>query len=257
MKTLKVILIVTFLVAIFASVSIVSAATSMEGTATGYWSTTNPAPGTQVTLTVNFESGSSDTIYLIGVGVHGDWMSADGFYGPNLSEDPVAVETGGLYSTKIILAIPASASIGEHSYYIGIDGYDQNGDSFSWDSSSYTVTFAPASNPTSTNSGGNSGGNTNTGNTGGVNNLLVYVAVIAVVAVLAIVLAIVIVKRKSHKTPTVTPEAEYAPTFAPAETPKTEQKPKREPEPEPEPETQEAPSEEPEEQPSNDKDFNI
>ncbi|HSV50017.1 MAG TPA: hypothetical protein VLH35_06840 [Candidatus Acidoferrales bacterium] len=247
MKALKLAIVISLL-AIFASVSIVSAATTMEGTAIGYWSTAEPSLGSRVTLTVNFESSSSQTLYIYAIGVHGDWMEDGRFYGPDLSDDPEVVETGGLCVKEITLDIPTSAGLGSHSYYIGIDGMNEAGDTFSWDSSTYPITFALSSNPTPTNTG--SSGGPNTGSTGGLSNILVYAAVIAVVAVVAIIIAILLVKKsgKKHVEPveSSTPEPTYV---APSQSPMLEQKPDTEPEPEPEPE-------EPTQKP-NEKDFTI
>jgi flagellar basal body-associated protein FliL len=247
-KTLKLAIVISLLV-IFASVSIVSAASTMEGTAIGYWSTAEPSPGSRVTLTVNFQSSSSQTLYIYAIGVHGDWMEDGRFYGPDLSDDPEVVETGGLCVKEITLDIPASASLGSHSYYIGIDGMNEDGDTFSWDSSGHSVTFAVSSNPTPTNSG-SSGDPSNTGSTGGFSNILVYVAVIAVVAVVAILIAVLLVKKsgKKHAEPveSSTPEPTFVP---PPQSPKPEQKPDTETEPETE-------SEEPTQKPD-EKDFTI
>jgi hypothetical protein len=253
-KTLKLALIVSFIVVMFASVSIVSAA-AMEGTAVGYWSVTHPTPGRQVTLTVTFDSSSTQTLYLYAIGVHGDWMESGRFYGPDLSDDPVPVAPGQPYSAKIILDIPVTASLGEHEYYIGVDGVKENGESFSWDSPTYTVTFDVSSAPTPT--GQPNSGSTNPPTDGGLNNMLVYVAVIAVVAVVAIVLAIFIVKRSGKKpdapAESFPPESTFVP---PPASPKPEQKPKAEPMPDPEPEP--APElTEPEDTEPESKDFTI
>lgn len=254
MKTLKVALMASLLIVIFASVSIVSAAT-MQGTATGYWSVAKPSPGTQVTVTVNFQSSSSTTLYVYAVGIHGDWMESGRFAGPDYSDNPQVVQTNGLIAPQIVLQIPASANLGSHSYYIGIDGVDENGDSFSWDSPNYNIEFAVATNPTPTNSA-TSGGNNNTGDSGS-NSLLVYVAVITVVAVVAILLAILLVKKSGKKrappVESAAPEPSYIP---PPQSPKPEQKTQPKPAPEPEPEPESEPEAEPEEK-SNNKDFTI
>jgi len=233
-KTLKLAIIVSFLSVLFASVSIVSAAT-MEGTAVAFWSVTYPAPGTQVSLTVTFESGSSETLYLYAIGVHGDWMEAGRFYGPDLSDDPVPIASGQSYTTKIILDIPITAGLGEHEYYIGVDGVKANGESFSWDSSTYTVKFAMNSGPTPTSQSNT--GSTNQPSDSGLNNILIYAAVIVVVAVVAVLLAVLIVKKSGKK-----PDA-HVDSFVsdsndgqPPESPAPEQKPTAEPAPTPEPE---------------------
>lgn len=261
MKTLKVALMVSLLIVIFASVSIVSAATStMQGTATGYWSVAKPSPGSYVTVTINFQSSSSSTLYVYAIGLHGDWMANDQFAGRDYSSSPEVVQTNGLIAPSISLQIPASASLGTHSYYIGIDGVDADGNNFSWDSSNYNIEFGVATNPTPTNGGTTGPGNTNT-NDNGSNNLLIYVAVIAVVAVVAILLAMLVVKKSGKKrappVESAAPEPSYVP---PPESPKpekkTKSKPEPTPEPEPEPEPEMAPEAEPEEKPNN-KDFTI
>jgi hypothetical protein len=256
-KTLKVALMASLLIFIFTSVSIASAASStMQGTATGYWSVANPSPGSYVTVTINFQSSSSSTLYVYAIGLHGDWMENDQFAGRDYSSSPEVVQTNGLIAPSVSLQIPASAHLGSHTYYIGIDGVDADGNNFSWDSSTYNIDFAVATNPTPTN-GATTGPNSSSTNDSGSSNLLVYVAVIAVVAVVAILIAMLVVKKSGKKralpVESTVPEPSYV---SPPESPKPEQKPVTKPEPESEPEPEPEPEAEPEEKPNN-KDFTI
>lgn len=256
-KTLKLAVIVSLLTVMLASFSVVSAG-PMEGTAVAFWSVAYPTPGTQVSLTVTFESGSSQKLYLYAIGIHGDWMEAGRFYGPDLSDDPVPIAPGQSYTTKIILDIPITAGLGQHEYYIGVDGVKENGESFSWDSSNYAVTFDMDSDPTPTSQSNT--GTTNQPSDGSLNNILIYAAVIVVVAIVAVLLAVLIVKKFGKKPGTgadsfaaessyVQPPPPESPTLE--EKPAAEHAPAMEPEPEPELTSTESKDTEPE------KDFTI
>lgn len=195
-KTSKVAFIVSFLMVILVSLGSVSAAnTTISATANAFWSPT-PTPGSLVELTVNFESSNAVTIYLYRIGIHVDWQAEGQYYTLDLSDNPKAVEGGGLYSTKVTITVPATASIGPHTYMIAVDGFDNNGDSFTWDSASYSITVQDSTTTTTTPTSTN---NSTSRNGAGIDSLLIYIAVIAGVAVIAVLLAIFIVKRTNKK----------------------------------------------------------
>ncbi len=223
MKTLKVAIIVSFLIVIFASVSIASAATTtISATGTLFWSEA-PSPGKAVEVTINFQSASSLQLSLYRIGIHADWQESGQYYTKDLSSDPQIVEANGIYPTKVTITIPATASVGAHTFKIAVDGFDADGNQFNWDSADQTVNVVSPGSTTDPNSGPT--GSPDNPSNGAIDPLIIYIAVIAVVAVAAVLVAILVVKRKSK--PNATSAAPYAPepdSNPPPETPKPEDK---------------------------------
>ena len=230
MKTINLVLIVTLFIVIFASASIVTAESiNISATAQAFWDKT-PTPGAIATITINFQSAQSTQLYLYRIGLHADWQDSGQYYTLSFADDPKIVEANGLYSTKVTITVPSTVAVGQHSFTVAVDGYDSSGNTFSWDSSSFTVNVAStASSPTPSS---NSNGNGNSGTSAfSLDSLVIYVVVIAVVAVVAILVAVLFVKRKKKAvtTPVVSePEPISSP---PAESPKPEEKgPEQKPE---------------------------
>lgn len=222
MKTINLVLIVTFLIVIFASASIVTAESiTISATAQAFWDKT-PTPGSIATITINFQSAQSTALYLYRIGIHADWQDSGQYYTLSFADDPKIVEANGLYSTKVTITVPSTVAVGQHTFTVAVDGYDSSGNTFSWDSSSFTVkveSSASSPNPSST-----SNGNGNSGTSFEIDSLVIYLVVIVVVAVVAILVAVLFVKRKKKAltTPVVTePEPISSP---PTESPKPEDK---------------------------------
>lgn len=219
MKTPKVAVIVTILAVVFLSIGVVSAALSAsDATITAQLIPQTPKPGNAVTVIVTFQSHVSQELQILRYGVHGDWMaSADAFEGPNLSSEPVTVEANGQYSGQFLIVIPTTASIGSHTYYVGVDGVDASGQVFSLNSAEATVQVdASSSTPTVGPSGG--GG----GQTAALPDWALYLIVVAVV-VIVVVIVFIVLKRNKRK-PTATAPAAVQPTANPSESPKPEEK---------------------------------
>jgi hypothetical protein len=221
-KTLKVTIIVTFLMAIFVSASIASAATTtISATGTIFWSS-SPSPGKTVEVTINFQSASSSQLSLYRIGIHADWQESGQYYTQDLSSDPQLVEANGIYPTKVTIAIPVTASVGTHTLTIAVDGFDADGNQFNWDSADQTVEVVSSgstANPTSSSSG-----NPDT-SSGSIDPIIIYIAVIAAVAVIAILLAVVVVKRKKNGTASSVAPSGTQPADNPSpEAPKPEDK---------------------------------
>jgi hypothetical protein len=66
-------------------------------------------------------------------------MPEGAFYSHDLSATPVTIPSNGSYTFDIMSAsVPSNVTAGLHSYFVGIDGL-QNNISFSWDSSPATI----------------------------------------------------------------------------------------------------------------------
>jgi preprotein translocase subunit SecG len=219
MKTQKVAVILTILAVVFLSIGVVSAALSAsDATITAQLSNPTPKPGNAVTVIVIFQSHVSQQLQILRYGIHADWMaSADDFEGPNLSSNPVTVEANGQYNGSFLIVIPTTASIGSHTYYVGVDGVDASGQVFALNSAEATVQVVASSNtPTAGPSG--SGG----GQTPALPDWAPYLIVVAVV-VIVVIIAFIVLKRNKRKT-TATAPASAQTTSNPSESPKPEEK---------------------------------
>jgi Na+-transporting methylmalonyl-CoA/oxaloacetate decarboxylase gamma subunit len=220
LKILRVATVVTFFVIVFFSINIVSALQSNEASVNTLWSEAAPRPGDTETVTITFQSNTAEELQIFYIGIHGDWMPADRFYGQNLSEDPVTVSGMGTYiSQPFAVPIPSDASIGSHTYFIGIDGVSRTGDSFSWDSATATITIVSSTpnTPTITPSASPGGGQT-----AGSQEWLLYLAIITIVVVVVIIIIVVMMRRKrAHTSPATEPVVNQ-------QKPEPEEKPKPE-----------------------------
>ena len=123
------------------NVGLVSALEDENISITPSWSKATPSQGDSVTVTLRLTSTSSEQIRIYRVGLHFDWMAEGSYFTLDLTSDPVTVPSQGLQIfDSLAIQIPADASIGSHSYYVAIDGAEAPYyESFSWDSSSFTV----------------------------------------------------------------------------------------------------------------------
>jgi parallel beta-helix repeat protein len=106
------------------------------------WSSQTHYPGSNETVTVFLKSNYPETLTIFNVGLHFDWMVADSFYGLDLSGDPVTILSYGNHTFEPInFLIPDNASVGTHSYYVGVDGLQGTIQPtvFSWDSQTLTL----------------------------------------------------------------------------------------------------------------------
>jgi len=142
MKGFPLVLIAIFIsiICIF-NVCLVSALEEGDISVTPSWSKSTPSQGDSVTVTLRLTSTSSEQIRIYRVGLHFDWMAEGSFFTLDLTGDPVTVPSQGLQIfDALAIQIPAEVSVGSHSYYVAIDGAEAPYyDSFSWDSSSFTV----------------------------------------------------------------------------------------------------------------------
>jgi hypothetical protein len=129
-KTINIASIVTVLAVVFLSIGLVSALSSSDAVIHATLSNPTPKAGDMVLVTVTFQSNVAQELKIYAVGVHADWMEATQLYGPNLSSDPATVQANGVYSTQFSLPIPSSASVGTHTFTVGVDGLDASNNAF-------------------------------------------------------------------------------------------------------------------------------
>lgn len=129
------------------NVGLVSALEEGDIAITPSWSKSTPSQGDSITVTLRLTSTSSEQIRIYRVGLHFDWMPEGSFFTLDLIDDPVTVPSQGLHIfDSLAIQIPADVSIGSHSYYVAIDGAEAPyQDSFSWDSSQFTVQILESS----------------------------------------------------------------------------------------------------------------
>jgi hypothetical protein len=107
-----------------------------DGAVTVNFSDETPAQGSNIVINVLFTNLASTEIEVLRFGLHFDWMDSTQFVGPNLSDNPLTVPAGGSYTfSTIVLDIPSDVSVGSHSYFVGMDAFEEGqSESFSWDS---------------------------------------------------------------------------------------------------------------------------
>jgi flagellar basal body-associated protein FliL len=221
MKSLKitlVTLIVACIVVVFVSSNIVAAFSSSDVTVDTRFSSDALRIGQLLDARIIFYSNTQQ-VKIQRIGFQFDFNDINYFYGPDLSGNPVTVAANSSYTTDpILFYLPANATPGLHTYYVGVEGLDASGNSFSWDSSNQTITVisggGTTTTPTPTVTATPSGG----GGTAAPQNWTMYIVVIAVVAIAVAVVFIFMEVRKKPKKPA--PVAE-SPT-PPAESPKPE-----------------------------------
>lgn len=217
MKKLYTVLLVTFFIVTFVSVGVASADTvSISATGQAFWAT-QPSLGSVVNVTINFQSSSSQELYLYRIGIHTSWQAPGYYYSKDYSNDPQVVAANGLYSVTVPISIPLNATVGQNTLTISADGYTSDGNVFNWDSATQNfnvVAVAPTVSPTS-NQNGNGGASSP-----GINDIILYGAVIAVVVVVVILLAVIMMKRRGKA-----PAAKASYTPEPVSSPPPQQAP--------------------------------
>jgi len=139
MKRIGAPLLISLILTISIFVGVTSALSASDAAVMGHISNSSPKPGDAIFVTVTFQSYSDDPLRVLRVGFHGDWMGDQEFQGPNLMSNPVTVEAKGSYSTQFLIIVPSQVSVGSHNYIVGVDGSDQLGNTYSWESSQYTL----------------------------------------------------------------------------------------------------------------------
>ena len=121
--------------------SLVFALNPDEASVSMFWSSQTVCPGDTVSVRITLKSNYAEQLKIYYIGIHFDWMDPDGFYGSDLSDNPVIVPSYGTYIfDAIAVQIPLNVTAGSHSYFVGIDGTEGvSFSSFSWDSPASTV----------------------------------------------------------------------------------------------------------------------
>jgi preprotein translocase subunit SecG len=216
-KTVHIVSIVTVLAVVFLSIGLVSALSSSDVVIHASLSNPTPRAGDMVLVSVTFQSNVAQELKIYAIGVHADWMDATQLYGPNLSSDPQTVEANGVYSTQFSLPIPSSASVGTHTFTIGVDGLDASGNAFSLDSAQSQVQVLDASSSTGP-------GTTNPNGQTGTSDWLPYLVVAAAAVVVVVLVLLVMMRSRKGRKPAVQSSSE-APVSPEPEAPKPDHKP--------------------------------
>ena len=99
------------------------------------WSSETLYRGSSVIVNILFISDCAEELTIYCVGLHFDWMAPDTFVGRDLSDAPVTISSYGSYTfDPMTISIPETASVGTHSYFVGINGIQGEFTEFSWDS---------------------------------------------------------------------------------------------------------------------------
>jgi hypothetical protein len=208
-KTLQITLITTCVLMMFVFSGVVSAISQSDLTVRPIPSTNEAAPGQTINIRVFLTNNAANSVTIDYVGIHFDWMPSDGFYGYDLSDSPVTIEAG--QSTPfgpISVAVSSTATAGEHTYFVGIEGVEGSSSSFSWDSPTSTLVVTgsnvnPSSNPSQT--------STTDGSSSSLPTNLLLDIVLIVVIVVVVVFMLVFLKRGKNKPASAEP-AEEQPT---------------------------------------------
>ena len=144
MRCFRLVLIVTSLsiiCALFSGVSSVVFALNQDAARVSVaWSTKTPYQGSNPIVTVFFINDSPETLTIDYFGLNFDWMDSKSFVGFDLSDDPVFIPAyGNQYFPPVTVQIPEDASLGPHSYFVGIDGVQNESTDFSWSSPIITL----------------------------------------------------------------------------------------------------------------------
>ena len=140
MRKLQVAFVLSFIVIILSSAGFVSALNTSDASATVYLSSETFRPNETIAFRITFTSNTDQQIIVQRIGIHFDWMGEDVFSGKDLSSSPQTIPGYGNYtSDPIISQIPFNASVGSHTYYVGVDGLDVSGN-FTWNGPEPNVT---------------------------------------------------------------------------------------------------------------------
>jgi hypothetical protein len=96
-------------------------------------------PAHSMIASIYIKNSNSDILTIQYVGVQFDWMASDQFFGFDLSYEPIVLAPSvEQFLDQISIFVPEDATLGEHSYFVGIDGLEGE-EAFSWDSQIFTL----------------------------------------------------------------------------------------------------------------------
>lgn len=103
------------------------------------WSPNILYRGITATANVLFINDSPEEITIYYFGLHFDWMESDNFIGYDLSTEPVTIPSSqGTTFTPVTVKVPLNATIGPHTYFVGVDGVKGESADFIWNSTIFT-----------------------------------------------------------------------------------------------------------------------
>jgi hypothetical protein len=196
MKTIQVTLIATIIIACFVCGGLVNAQSTQPDyvSVVVFLSLPRIQPLQTENATIIVYNNSTQDISLSAVGIHFDWMDKDSVHGYDLTGMNITIQAGGnTYFPPISTQIPLNATVGNHTYYIAVDGM-QGSNSFSYASPPlkmeiyYNNIQTPTPIPTQTANPAGQGG-----------DVLLYVAGIAVVAVIALFIVLIVLRTKKRR----------------------------------------------------------
>ncbi|MCW4001021.1 MAG: hypothetical protein NWE93_12360 [Candidatus Bathyarchaeota archaeon] len=189
MKPRYIALAISLVAVICISSGLAAAVSQSDLTTLTSWSKDPMPAGNSVIVTITVQSNTDEQLQIYYFGVHFDWMAADTFAGQNLQSNPVTIPSHGSYQfTPSIINIPNGTSIGSHTYFIGIDGEDSDGNPFSWNSQEATIQVVASSTT--------SGGPDNHQNGDNSADWTLGIAVIAATAIVMVVIILIVLRRK-------------------------------------------------------------
>jgi len=96
-----------------------------DATVTVTFSNETPAQGSVIVINVLFTNLGTEDLEVNYFGINFDWMESTRFAGLNLSENPEIISTGETHTfSPISVEIPSDVSIGSHSYFVGLNGFE-------------------------------------------------------------------------------------------------------------------------------------
>ena len=99
----------------------------------------NAYAGGTILASIYLKNNSPDILTIQKVGIQFDWMPLDQFLGYDLSDKPIVIiPSADQFVDTIPIILPENVTLGEHSYFVGINGLNSTGD-FTWDSQTFTL----------------------------------------------------------------------------------------------------------------------
>jgi hypothetical protein len=202
-KAHKIILIVSFVLAIFVFSGLVSALDTNAISAYPVFSKSTLNIGSSITVRITIQSSVDEQLQITHVGVNFDWMDSSGFFGPNLTNNPVTITSNGSYTTPpFIVQVPTNVTMGSHTYFIGVDGTEGTSQTdFYWNSSAATIIVLAANQTGTTTTPGPTGGGGGGQTTSSPLNTILYIAVIAIVVIVVIAVIVMLMQKRKKTTP--------------------------------------------------------
>ncbi len=105
----------------FINVELVSALDQDDFSVSPSWSTPLYYQGDSVSVKLILSSKTTETLTVYYIGIHFDWMEEGSFFGRDLSDQPVIVQSSKVHVFDPMgITIPSDISVGLHNYTIGI-----------------------------------------------------------------------------------------------------------------------------------------